>query len=72
MSGCVCINNNKKEKKKRNRRKCQLFNCLDSTLEAIYLVCMYVGVSVRLRVCVGGGFVDTFWFHFQKRASHSP
>lgn len=35
--------------KKKHRRKCHLFNCLDSTLEAIYLVCVYVYVGVSLR-----------------------
>lgn len=32
----------KKRKKRKHRRKCHLFNCLDSTLEAIYLVRVYV------------------------------
>lgn len=42
--------------KKKHRRKCHLFNCLDSTLEAIYLVrvyvCIYVVVNVCARACV--------------------
>jgi hypothetical protein len=39
-------------KKTKDRRKCHLFNCLDSTLEAIHLVCVYGKcISVGKRLC---------------------
>lgn len=39
---CLYQLKKRKRKKKKHRRKCHLFNCLDSTLEAIYLVRVYV------------------------------